>query len=176
MKVPFYILGLLIRYGPEHGYRLKQIMEAQIADFAHIKLPTLYYHLENLAKKGYIDAVSVKDGNRPEKTVYSITKSGREYFSLLCHKLLKEVLVMELPLDGLLFFSECVPVDNIVQELGKRKITLENQLKLLETHRAVSMPQIAAEGKAYARLIFEHHQLHMEAELAWIKNALHELG
>lgn len=175
MKVPFYILGLLIRYGPEHGYRLKQIMETQIADFAQIKLPNLYYHLEKLADKGYVSASPERAGKRQEKMVYRITQAGRTYFAALCRKLLKEELLLELPLDGLLFFRECISGEEIVRELCERKTALERRMKLLEAHRAVSMPQVPEEGKTCAGLIFDHHRFHMEAELMWIEKALREL-
>lgn len=49
MKVPFYILGLLMRYGPQHGYNIKQLVSDGISDFAKIKLPTIYYHLKKPA-------------------------------------------------------------------------------------------------------------------------------
>lgn len=176
MKVPFYILGLLIRYGPEHGYRLKQIMESQIADFAQIKLPNLYYHLEKLADKGYVAAAPERAGNRQEKTVYSITPAGRVYFSTLCRKLLKEGMVLELPLDGLLFFREYVSREVLARELGERKAALKQRIALLEAHRTVSMPLVPEEGKACASLIFDHHRLHMEAELTWLEKALQELA
>ncbi|WP_243158096.1 PadR family transcriptional regulator [Aminipila terrae] len=104
MKIQFYILGLLLRYGPQHGYMLMQKVEEQISDFAHIKLPAIYYHLDKLNQNGYISAACQKDGNRPEKTVYSITAEGEKYFDGLLKKMQAEELKLELPFDGIIFF------------------------------------------------------------------------
>ena len=46
MKIPFYILGLLMRYGPQQGYKIKQLMSEGIADFTKIKQATVYNNLE----------------------------------------------------------------------------------------------------------------------------------
>ena len=46
LMIPLYILGLLLRFGPQHGYQIKKLLEEQLEDFTQIKLPTVYYHLE----------------------------------------------------------------------------------------------------------------------------------
>ena len=37
--IPLYILGFLLRYGPQHGYQIKKLISEQMADFTSIKLP-----------------------------------------------------------------------------------------------------------------------------------------
>lgn len=86
MSVPFYLLGLLIRFGPQHGYRLKQMVEDEIADFAKIKMPNIYYHLNKLCEEGYLNSIQNREGNRPEKSVYQITDEGKAYFGKLAKK------------------------------------------------------------------------------------------
>ncbi len=80
MKIPFYILGLLQRFGPQHGYQIKKIIAEQLADFTQIKLPTIYYHLERMAADGLLSANLEKDSRRPEKTTYTITGKGKTAF------------------------------------------------------------------------------------------------
>ncbi len=41
-----YILGIIKRHGPIHGYDIKQILDEHVSDFVHIKLPNIYYHLK----------------------------------------------------------------------------------------------------------------------------------
>jgi DNA-binding PadR family transcriptional regulator len=60
--IPFYILGLLQRFGPQHGYQLKKIIGEQLSDFTQIKLPTIYYHLEKMEADGLLAANSEKPG------------------------------------------------------------------------------------------------------------------
>lgn len=78
--IPLYILGFLLRYGPQHGYQIKKRMSEQMADFTNIKLPTIYYHLEKMERDGLISAEELREGLRPEKRVYQITPEGKERF------------------------------------------------------------------------------------------------
>ena len=63
--IPLYVLGLLQRYGPQHGYQLKKNISEELEDFTQIKLPSIYYHLEGMAKNGLLSASSEKTDNRP---------------------------------------------------------------------------------------------------------------
>jgi Predicted transcriptional regulators len=169
MKVPFYILGLLLRYGPQHGYMLKQIVEEQISDFAQIKLPTIYYHLEKLKEKGYVIATAQKDGNRPEKTVYSITETGEKCFYALLKKLQTEEMQLELPLDGVIFFQERVDDQQFSQSINSAIQALEKKLERIIKHRDNVIGVIPDAGKSSAMSIFNHHIYHLQAELKWLK-------
>jgi len=171
MKAQFYILGLLLRYGPQHGYMLKQTVEDQISDFTQIKLPTIYYHLDKLNDKGFVSAEFQKDGNRPEKTVYSITEKGEKYFYTLINKIQHEELKLELPLDGLIFFQERVDLPELKKSLKKTIDTLEIKLAKVCAHHKNVMEFIPDQGKVSADIIFKHHICHLQAELDWLKEA-----
>ena len=121
MKIPFYLLGLLIRYGPQHGYRLKQIIEETISDFAKIKLPTIYYHLDKLKENGYVAETTDKEGNRPEKMVYTITDKGEEYYDELLMKQLTESYSPEFSIDGVLYFRDRADHNTLLEELVRKK-------------------------------------------------------
>ncbi len=175
MKVQFYILGLLMRYGPQHGYRLKQTVEEEISDFAQIKLPTIYYHLERLKESGYVSATSDKDGNRPEKTVFSITEDGEKYFYLLLKKIQREELSLELPLDGAMFFRERIDKNEFSVTIKKAKLTIESKLENLIARRDSTLQVIPDIGKSNAQAIFNHHIYHLQAELEWLKEQEKEL-
>lgn len=169
MKAQFYILGLLLRYGPQHGYMLKQTVEEQISDFAQIKLPTIYYHLEKLNDQGYITATFQKDGNRPEKTVYSITSEGENYFHQLLKKLQSEELKLELPLDGAIFFQERLDKEELSDAIESAILSLEAKLNRLRAYRDEVVSSIPDVGKAGTKAIFNHHIYHIQTELKWLK-------
>ena len=176
MKVQFYILGLLIRYGSQHGYHLKQIVEDQISDFAQIKLPTIYYHLEKLKENGYITASLDKDGNRPEKTVYTITEDGKNYFDVLLKKMHAEELNRELPLDGAIFFRERINPNEFSTMIKNAKQILESKLKNVTAHRDATLRIIPETAKGGTQAIFSHHIHHLQAELDWLIEQEKELG
>jgi len=169
MKVQFYILGLLMRYGPQHGYRLKQKVEEGISDFAQIKLPTIYYHLEKMKEKGYVSANFEKDQNRPEKTVYSITENGEKFFYTLQKKIEVEELHFEFPLDGIIYFRERIDMNEYSLAVKNARRKIESELDLIVTRRDNTLRIIPNEDKPNALAIFNHHIYHLKAELEWLK-------
>lgn len=172
MKVEYYLLGFLMRYGRQHGYSLKETLGHQVSDFAKIKLPTIYYNLEKLEKQGYVTAAIEKEGNRPEKTVYEITDKGRQYFSYLTAEILKEKYEPEFILDGVLFFLEFTDVQQLIQSLEKRESVLKAAIDATERHRKTSLSHVPPDAVFLAKSIFEHHLSHMRAELAWTQSVL----
>lgn len=172
MKIPFYLLGLLIRYGPQHGYKLKQIIEERISDFAKIKLPTIYYHLQKLKEQGYIEEAIDKEGNRPEKLVYTITESGIKYFDHLYINQLHENYTPEFALDGVLFYREKVDQEVLLEELKRKKEAIVEKLNSMQLHKENTLNHVHELGRVSTSLIFEHHQCHYEAELRWLEKAI----
>ncbi len=78
--VDLMLLGALIKK-PMNAYEMKKNMEARnINAWVKISSPSIYKNLVTLNKKGYLDAEIVKEGEMPEKTIYSINEKGRDYF------------------------------------------------------------------------------------------------
>lgn len=172
MKVAYYLLGLLIRYGRQHGYSLKETISREVADFAKIKLPTIYYNLEKLKTQGYVTAAVEKDGNRPEKTVYEITDAGRGYFSSLTAEILKEAYEPEFLLDAVLYFLEFTDTQKLIESLAKRAGFLEFAISATLRHHEAVLPHIPQDAAFLAESIFDHHLCHMRAELEWTQKLL----
>lgn len=64
-----------------NAYEMKKDMEARnIRSWVKISSPSIYKNLVILSRKGYLDDKMVKEGEMPEKTVYSINEKGRDYF------------------------------------------------------------------------------------------------
>lgn len=172
MKVPFYILGLLIRYGSKSGYDLKYIIERDISDFAKIKLPTIYYHLDKLKLKGYVSSVTDKDGNRPEKQVYTITEEGKKYFEKLLKIQLTQDEEFEFSLDGILYFYDKVDNKYFLDVLKEKKKNLESKLEAIKLHEKNELSSLNEHAVFNAHCIFNHHLLHIEAEIKWISEVI----
>ena len=170
MKIPFYILGLLLRYGPQSGYDLKQIIERNIADFAKIKLPTIYYHLDKLNDKGFVTYMTDKDGNRPEKQIYSISETGKSYFHELYNKMLMDNNEFEFSIDGILYFKDSISNEDLIQALLTKKQNLISKLEMLQNHKRKTLDSMKDKKVLFcADAIFEHHIVHYTAELQWIE-------
>lgn len=175
MKVPFYILGILLRYGPQSGYSIKDIIEKTVSDFAKIKLPNIYYHLDKLKFKEYVSYIWDKDGARPEKTVYSITAKGKEYFQTLLLKQLEENVLFEFSLDGVLYFADNIDKNVLLTSLKLKRDTICEKLKLLQLHKEDNLKSLNENALTYASSIFDHHIIHFKAELTWLDKTIEGL-
>jgi DNA-binding PadR family transcriptional regulator len=115
--IPLYILGLLQRFGPQHGYQIRKIIAEQLSDFTQIKLPTIYYHLEKMEADGLLSANNEKPGGRPEKTIYTITDKGIMAFKKMIVGLFEFEYRPTFPSDGVFYFSDYIETADILSHL-----------------------------------------------------------
>lgn len=173
--IPLYILGMLLRFGPQHGYQIKKLLEEQLADFTRIKLPNVYYHLEKMEAAGFVTARRDKQGTRPEKTVYQLSDKGADQF----RGLLLQTLAIEyrptFDVDAAFYFSDALEGGALTASLEGHIANLRRILGVLETHRREVLAHIPAPYETCADIIFEHHMLHYRAELAWAEQSLNRL-
>lgn len=174
--IPLYILGILQRYGPQHGYQIKKIISEQLSDFTQIKLPTIYYHLEKMSADQLLSTYSEKQGSRPEKTIYSVTEKGIEAFQ----NKLKALLVFDyrptFESDGLFYFSDYLESSNITTQLEAYIQKLTKIISSIQAHKNDTIQFIPEEMKTMANIIFNHHEMHYQAELTWASDTLNKLN
>ncbi len=173
--VPLYILGLLIRFGPQHGYQIKKIIGEQLSDFTQIKLPTIYYHLDKMYSEKLLGSENEKESSRPEKTVYSITEKGRTYFRENLNKLLRFEYRPVFSSDSVFYFSDSLDKDMIISSLKSYLNNLETILKIISQHKEETMKFVPEENRKETEIIFQHHMLHYKAELSWATDAINIL-
>ncbi|MFI5710444.1 helix-turn-helix transcriptional regulator [Kribbella sp. NPDC051620] len=133
----FAVLGSLSER-PMHPYEISTMLKTRGKDMS-IKLNygSLYSVVAALEKNGFIEAVeTVRDGNRPEKTVYAITAAGRDEFADWLAELLgspeREYSQLEAGLAYLPAFSP----DRVVELLDQRIEALTAEIEKLETAHA----------------------------------------
>ena len=175
MQIPLYILGLLMRFGPQHGYQIRKIIGEELADFTGIKLSIVYYHLEKMEREGLIHGTREKTSGRPEKTRYSVTQTGRAAFRRLLGALLRFDYRPTFAADGLFYFSNALDVSAIREALEEHIRNMQAALDRVRSHRAATIPFIPEEATIPTLIIFSHHERHYEAEAAWAIEALASL-
>ena len=175
MKVPLFILGFLIRHGDLHGYKIKQLITEQASDFAKIKLPTIYYHLEQLQKKGLVTSQKEKKGRRPDRFVYEITSQGRKHFEDLLVGSLNTPFTAEFEIDAALFFRDAIDTSELKAALEIHRDHLAEAVKKLKTSREQSIAKSPDEENPMAKAIFSHQLVHHNAELRWVRAVILEL-
>ena len=167
MKVPLFILGFLIKFGLLSGYDIKKVIEKEVADFANIKLPNIYYHLEKMESEKLIKGSNEENDKGVEKRIFKITDKGMERFNKLLYDALSTGYFNESGIDfALYFFNE---LDKIIglDKLNQYKNVLLKKLDVLDKHRKETLIKMNKNEAVYADLIFEHHKMHLASELEW---------
>jgi len=175
MKVPLYILGLLMRFGPQHGYQIRKTIGDELSDFTQIKLSVIYYHLEKMEKEGLLHATREKTSGRPEKTRYSVTGKGKAAFRRFLDDLLQIDYHPTFASDGLFYFSDALSPSSIRQGLERHIDSMQGAIGRIRAHKAASLPHIPEGARKATLIIFSHHERHYEAEIAWAEEALKTL-
>ena len=173
--IPLYILGLLLRFGPQHGYQIRKLILDQLSDFTQIKLPTIYYHLERMEADGYLMASTEKPGSRPEKTVYTITEKGIQEFKNLLDQLLEFEYKPLFSFDGAFFFSDHLDTEKLISSLQAYENRLQESIESIKRHREETLQFIPIDMRTPAGIIFNHHELHYQAELKWVQETLNQV-
>lgn len=78
MDIELMILGFLMS-GPKTGYRLKAI-SGKLIMFYNITLNKIYPALRKLEAAGYVEKEIVFQTGKPNKHLYTLTPSGKDYF------------------------------------------------------------------------------------------------
>ncbi|MBN1304770.1 MAG: PadR family transcriptional regulator [Anaerolineales bacterium] len=164
------LLGLLRRQ-PLHGYELKHIIEEHMGDWTSIAFGSIYFALGKLEEEGMLDKVATeKQGNRPSRSVYQLTETGRDEFLRLLRETWRTTERQYYDLDVAIAFMEALPVDEVIGYLRGRITGLEQTLVHMEAHEKEQMSR--NEVPAAAQMVFEHSRLHMQAELTWLQDLL----
>jgi DNA-binding PadR family transcriptional regulator len=138
-------------------------------------MPTLYYHLEQLERKGCVIKEAEQDGNRPERQVYTITEEGREQFVKMIDEALAQDFEVEFLLDAVFYFGETIPVEKLISRLRNKKAYLERELSDISFHKNKYLERFTGAGDTMARAIYRHRKKHYQAEIEWLAETIHEL-
>ncbi|MBF2063111.1 MAG: PadR family transcriptional regulator [Calothrix sp. C42_A2020_038] len=116
------------------GYDLSKKFAGTVGFFWHATQQQIYRELSKLEEEGYIVAEVVKQEGRPDKKVFSVTETGKEY---LRRWILEPSEVSPIK-DELLVkvFASCVvPKNKIIKELENHRAQHQDKLK---AYRAIA--------------------------------------
>jgi DNA-binding PadR family transcriptional regulator len=121
MSMKLAILGLLME-GDSHTYEIRQKMkERAMHNYIKIQDGSLYYAMDQLSKAGFVNTVEViNDSNRPDRTVYSISETGKIKFQELLFKQMELPDRFMSPLSIALVFARHGHDDQIAAILKKK--------------------------------------------------------
>ncbi|MFF9124762.1 PadR family transcriptional regulator [Streptomyces sp. NPDC014889] len=158
---------------PMHPYEIAQTLRRQGKDAStKINYGSLYTVVQSLEERGFVEVVDVeRRGNRPERTIYALTGSGREEMTRWLSDLVA-VPAKEYPIfETALSLLGALPPDDVVR-------LLEERLTALEMRVASGRAVLDKLNETLPRLFLvevEYHQHMAEAETAWVRGFAREI-
>jgi DNA-binding PadR family transcriptional regulator len=164
------LLGLL-KERPRHGYEIKLRIKQFLSLFAGLNPKSIYYPLSILEKKGLVEKRAGKQGRRPQRLVYSLTKKGHARFQeLLTHSLL-DFKRPQFSLDLSLYFLNYIPPAVASRRLRGRIFIVH---KLQKEMQAMLKAEPQGLPAALCRIL-EHNLKMLEAEGRFLEDLLKAL-
>ncbi|MGB3101675.1 MAG: PadR family transcriptional regulator, partial [Psychrobacillus psychrotolerans] len=174
MSIQIYILSKLIAED-NYPYKLKKELSDpipfdKIGDLTESKL---YYHFESLSKQGLIQQVEViKEENRPDKQVYTITEKGREDLPKKIYELFEKANKLAEVIVGLMFLRY-VEKSHIILILEKKLESLHSkQLQLKDIYCHIRVEDTVQEMVDFADGYISDTIIN---EITWLENLIAKL-
>lgn len=166
------MLGIIQEH-PVNAYELiKMLSKFQLKDWYEIADSTVYATIKSLEKKGCIIGKTQRDGNMPDKTVYSLTATGEAALKDTLKSFLSQFEYDLVPFMIASFFIEIVGIETALVCLQKRLSYLEKNktgiLKQIENlQNDMNIPH-------YVIGNVEHNLLVVETEIIATKKMIDE--
>ncbi|SDT72967.1 PadR family transcriptional regulator [Jiangella sp. DSM 45060] len=165
---------VLLAERPMHPYEMSSTLrERRKEDSIKLNYGSLYSVVESLQKRGLIEAAeTVREGRRPERTVYAITESGGRVMIDWMVELLSTPKKEFTQFEAALSLAGALPPDEVIELLGQRLRNLRFQQKaidaMFEEAKVVNLPRLfMIEAEFSAALL--------KAETAFVENLLADL-
>lgn len=163
----------LLSVRESHPYDLNRIIVTTHKDYV-TGLPRSAYHaVDRLAKQELIEpSEMVREGRRPERTVYRITDDGRAELASRLRALIETPELDRRTFVAAVSLLGCLPVPDARQSLATRAATIAGTVTglaaQLDALRESGLPELLALELEYERSI-------QQAELDWIRSVLDRL-
>lgn len=166
MSMKLAILGMLME-GDRHPYEMLQTMkERSMHHYIKIQDGSLYYAIDRLLKDGYVTVIDViKDSNRPDKTIYRITESGKMLFQQLLIDSFMERAPFFKPINAALAFAHHGDERRIAEALAAAIAETERRVERLRDVYEEHIPTVPRSSLYIMRGFYEHAML----ELDWMR-------
>lgn len=127
------ILGYLKNKEKSAYEMVKEFDVWNLTKWLKISNPSIYKNIIKLCENGYLNSRTVKEGEMPEKTLYSLNEKGNAYFNELMEESSKHIGNIYLDFNAFL-----VNIENLPEE--KRKEYLKNFKDKASERRAYVEP------------------------------------
>lgn len=154
---------------PMNAYEIKKEVENRnLTWWIKGSSPSIYRNINGLAEKGYVDGKVIREGEMPEKTIYTINERGKHYFYDLIQKFSEE------PPNIYLDFTAIISnIGKVNSEMGQQLIanlilSFEKNTEILKSIESQYAP---IQAKAIIHLSEEMYDLFCD----WLQKLKKEL-
>jgi DNA-binding PadR family transcriptional regulator len=163
----------LLREAPMHPYQMQRLLRDRHKDeILALKHGSLYHAIGRLVRAAFISASATsREGRRPERTTYRITRAGRKEFIRVLNQ------IVAIPrressefMAALSFLVHLSPAESLPR--------LEERCRHLESEIAARIAGLAAASTHVLRINLvesEYLVAMLQAELAWIRKLTTEI-
>jgi DNA-binding PadR family transcriptional regulator len=165
---------VLLYERPMHPYEMISTMrERGKHESIKLRYSSLYTVVESLKRKGLISPLkTLREGRRPERTVYALTEAGSIECLSWLSELLREPVKEYTQFAAGLSFLPALPPAEAAALLEERTRLLEEEVGRMRSR----MEAIMESGVARLFLVESEHELVLrEAELEWVRRLVREI-
>jgi DNA-binding PadR family transcriptional regulator len=141
-------------------------MERQLAFLVELKKPTAYALLERLRKSGYLGVNNEREGNRPERRVYTLTSAGDARFLELVQDNLGRYAPPRFTDAIGVYFLDALPPEKANSLLRQRLATIDERLEEFR-------PKVAEHQGLAVQPVLEHYVAHLDTDRTFLAGLLH---
>ncbi len=167
------VMALLLER-PMHPYEMVSTMrERGKHESVRLRYSSLYSVVEALMREALISAKeTIREGRRPERTVYELTDAGRAEFLAWLRELLSEPAKEYTQFAAGLSFLPALPPDEAVVLLEERVRLLEEEVQSTRSR----LNTVMEDGLSRLFVVETEHELALrEAELRWVRGLVGEI-
>ena len=144
------VLGMLKKKSLS-AYEIQKLVEYRnISKWVKISTPSIYKKVIQLEEKGFLQSVSVRENNMPEKAVYSLTTNGELEFERLMRELAAQPIRIFLDFNAVIVNLDSLPPEKQTSCIAD----IEKQIKILKSYleenlrEKENVPEIPETGMA----------------------------
>lgn len=142
------VLGMLKQEALSAYDIQKQVEYRNISKWVRISTPSIYKKVLQLENKGYIRGDVMREGNMPEKTVYTLTEAGEKEFNRLMLEISENPVRIFLDFNAVIVNLMSLPPEeqkvclgNIEENIRTLKAYIEENIRVKE-----NIPEIPKMG------------------------------
>lgn len=159
---------------PMHAYEMVSLMrERRKHESVRLRYSSLYSVVGVLEREALISQLeTVREGRRPERTVYELTEEGRVEFLTWLRELLGEPMKEYTQFAAGLSFLPVLPPEEAAALLRERVRRLDEEVGSMR----FQMDEVLEQGLPRLFLVEHEHELVLkEAELEWVRSLVSEI-